>query len=251
MMKSPDCVKRYSSAKSRFLKGALINFFQKEFPKLFGPVLREKIVEELIKIIETNSPSKDHLKPGQMLWNAVDISTRADSKNPKFIPVILTIINQEDIEKLSNGQTVSKIRNHAIDRILVEAYKQGALLSMRDIGLFSWRYSGTISKYRKQYEKEHNVTLPHTGSIQDMGSCISHKKIIIQKIIVEKKDPLVVSKETKHSMQAVDRYLKDFHRVQHCYRNGKDIHFTTTATGLNKFVVKQYWEILQNTQKNA
>ena len=201
----------------------------------------------MIKIIETNSPSKDHLKPGQMLWNAVDISTRADSKNPKFIPVILTIINQEDIEKLSNGQTVSKIRNHAIDRILVEAYKQGALLSMRDIGLFSWRYPGAISKFRKQYEKEHNVTLPHTGSIQDMGSCISHKKIIIQKIIVEKKDPLVVSKETKHSMQAVDRYLKDFHRVEHCYNNGKDIHFTTTATGLNKFVVKQYWEILQNT----
>jgi len=54
-------------------------------------------------------PLKDHLKPGQIVWNAVDIRTRADSKNPKFVPVILTLISEKDIEKLTKG--VPHVRN--------------------------------------------------------------------------------------------------------------------------------------------
>ncbi|MFQ6084517.1 MAG: DUF1670 domain-containing protein [Candidatus Aminicenantia bacterium] len=250
MIKSADCVKRFNSAKVRFLKGALNNFFKQEFPKLIGPILRDKLIDELIKLLDKVLPLKDHLKPGQIVWNAVDIHTRADSKNPKFVPVTLTIINEEDIEKLANGAPMSEIRDNAIARIENEAYRQGALLSMRDIGLLTLRDGGSISNYRIKYEKEHNIILPHTGSLQDMGSCISHKAIIIKKIIIDKKDPYAVAKETNHSMLAVDRYLKDFYRVQYCFNDGKDIEFTSKATGLNKFVVEQYFNILQNFQKN-
>lgn len=245
MMRTPDHVKRFSSAKLRFVKGALNNFFQREFPKLLGPILRERLVEELIKIIDTTLPAREHLKPGQIIWNAVDISTRADSQNPKFVPVILTIISEEDAEKLSQGVPMPEVRNNAIARMIKEAYGQGGLLSMRDIGLLLWKRHSNISQYRLQYEKEHDTTLPHTGSLQDMGSCISHKKMIIKKVIVDKKDPFAVAKETKHSINAVDRYLKDFYRVKHCFNNGKNVSFTSTVTGINKFVVKQYWDILQ------
>jgi hypothetical protein len=41
MIKTPDCYNRYHSARDRFLKAALSNFFAREFPKLFGPVIRE------------------------------------------------------------------------------------------------------------------------------------------------------------------------------------------------------------------
>ena len=249
MIKSPDYVKRFNSAKVRFLKGALDSFFKREFPKLIGPILRDKLVDELIKILDKMLPLKDHLKPGQVVWNAVDIRTRADSKNPKFVPVVLTLINEQDIEKLANGVPMSKIRDHAIARIEKETLAQGALLSMRDIGLLTWRYGGSISQYRKNYEKEHDEILPNTGTLQDMGSCISHKVMIIKKIIIAKKDPYTVARETNHSMSAVDRYLKDFYRVQYCYDDNKDIEFTSHATGLNKFVVKEYFEIL-NEIKN-
>lgn len=72
MIKSPDCVKRFHSARVRFLKGALNSFFKREFPKLIGPILRNKLIDELIKILEKTLPLKDHLKPGQVVWNAVD-----------------------------------------------------------------------------------------------------------------------------------------------------------------------------------
>lgn len=250
MIPSPDYIKRFNSAKVRFLKGALSNFFKREFPKLIGPILRNKLIDELISMLQQTLPLKDHLKPGQVLWNAVSISTRADSPAPKFVPVTLTLIDEDDIDKLAQGVRMSEISKQAIARITKEAYSQGALLSMRDIGLLTWRYSGAISRYRKQYEKEHNLSLPHTGSLQDMGSCVSHKAIIIKKIVSDKKDPYTVAKETNHSMLAVDRYMKDFNRVRLCYNDGKDQSFISLATGLNKSVVNEYLQIIENNQIN-
>jgi hypothetical protein len=251
MIKSPDYVKRFNSAKVRFLKGSLNSFFKQEFPKLIGPILRTKLIDELIKLIEKILPLKDHLKPGQILWSVVSTSTRADSLNPRFVPVVLTIINEEDIEKLTKGVLMSQIMEQAIARIIQEAYSQGGLLSMRDIGLLTWRYSGSISPYRKKYEKQHDITLPHTGSLQDMGSCISHKSMIIRKIEVDKKDPYAVAKETNHSMLSVDRYIKDFNRVRICHQDGKDVDFISLATGLNKYVIDEYITILNLCQNNA
>ena len=251
MIKSPDYVKRFNSAKVRFLKGSLNSFFKQEFPKLIGPILRTKLIDELIKLIEKILPLKDHLNPGQILWSVVSTSTRADSLNPRFVPVVLTIINEEDIEKLTKGVLMSQIMEQAIARIIQEAYSQGGLLSMRDIGLLTWRYSGSISPYRKKYEKQHDITLPHTGSLQDMGSCISHKSMIIRKIEVDKKDPYAVAKETNHSMLSVDRYIKDFNRVRICHQDGKDVDFISLATGLNKYVIDEYITILNLCQNNA
>jgi len=248
MIKSSDHVKRYNGAKGRFLQGVLNNFFKREFPKLLGPILRHKLVEELIKLLQELLPLKDHVKPGQIVWNAVSIKTRADSPNMRLIPVVLTIIDEEDIEQLTNGTPMSQIMKQAIARITIEAYNQGALLSMRDIGLLTWRCSGAISQYRKRYEKERGVTLPHTGSLQDMGSCVSHKSVIVKKLVVDRKDPLTVAQETNHSIRAVDRYVKDFNRVRLCHQDGKNTEFISLATGLNKTVVKEYLSIIENTK---
>jgi hypothetical protein len=69
MIKAPDCLKRFHSAKARFLEGGLNIFFKREFPKLLGPILRRKLVEELIKLLQDILPLKEHVKPGQIVWN--------------------------------------------------------------------------------------------------------------------------------------------------------------------------------------
>lgn len=247
MIKTPDRVKRFYSAKARFLEAALNNFFKREFPKLLGPILRHKLVEELIRLLQDLLPLKEHVKPGQIVWNAVSVKTRADSPNVRFVPVTLTMIDEQDIQQLADGVPMPVIIRQGIARITKEAYSQGALLSMRDIGLLCWRHGASISAYRKSYEKEHNVSLPHTGSLQDMGSCVSHKSIIIKKITIDKKDPLVVATETNHSIGAVDRYIKDYNRVRVCYQDGKDEEFISLATGLNKFVITEYIKLIENS----
>lgn len=247
MIRAADCAKRFHSAKTRFFEGVLNNFFKCEFPKLLGPILRRKLVEELINLLQDLLPLKEHVKPGQIVWNAVCAKTRADSPNVRFVPVTLTMIDEQDIQQLADGVPMPVIIKQGIARITKEAYAQGALLSMRDIGLLTWRQGTSISAYRKAYEKEQNVALPHTGSLHDMGSCVSHKSIIIKKITIDKKDPLVVARETNHSIGAVDRYMKDYNRVRLCYQDGKDKQFISLATGLNKFVVNEYVKIIETS----
>lgn len=247
MIKPSAGEKQFGSAKHRFLKSLLTDFFAQQFPRLFGPIIRQKIAEELMALFDAGAPETQRLHPGQILWNALDKNTRATASNRSYVPVVLSIITPEDIEELSQDVTMSKITQKAIARIIREAYEQGGILSMRDIGLLLLRAPTTVSRMRLEYEKEHDVILPHTGTLHDMGSCRSHKRAIVTKVILEKKDPALVAKETNHSQVAVDRYLKDYHRVRAVYQRTPDPQYIHHVTGLALHVVKQYLEILEKS----
>jgi hypothetical protein len=167
------------------------------------------------------------------------------------VPVILTIINDEDAYKLANGTKMNEIAQSAIARITQEAFAQGGVLSMRDIGLLTWHKIQDISKLRKDYEEKHQTTVPHTGNLHDMGTCVTHKNIIVRKAVLEKKDPVRVAAETHHSLQAVERYLKDFRRVETCYNKTKELDFISQATGMTKHLIKQYIKIIDEMQNNS
>ena len=127
MIEAPYYVKKYSSAKERFLKQMIANFFTSELPKLFGPTLRDKLAGEIVKLVLKAMPEKEHVKPGQIVWNAIDTRTRPDSLNRRFVSVILTIIDEKDIERLTKGQPMQQIAQNAIARVTQEAHKQGGL----------------------------------------------------------------------------------------------------------------------------
>lgn len=245
MIRRTDPEKRYSSAKGRFLKAIIMKFFQKEFPQLFGPIVREKIADELIAIFEDFSPETSRLKPGQLFWVALDKDTRADSPNCRYKPVIISIITPEDIGQLEKGIKPSIVTKNIIARIYNEVYQQGAILSTRDVALITLRNLSYVSTIRSSYEKEHGCILPHTGALHDMGSTISHKSAIVRKVAIEKKDPSTAAQETNHSQRAVDHYLKDYYRVKTVFEHNQDIGYIHHITGIASHVVKQYINILK------
>ncbi len=241
--------KHYSSAADRFFKPTIVNFFTREFPSLFGPVIRENIANELIAIFEKMNPDVQKITHGQIFWNALDKNTRAGSPKRKYIPVVLTLVSPADIKDLLKGEKIGIIRENAVARVIKEAYVQGGILSMRDVGLMFNMADSAVSTSRKNYEKKHNIILPHAGSLHDMGSCITHKVEIVHKVVVEKKDPTQAAYETNHSQRAVDRYLVDFHRVHTLYKNNHDIDFIHTVTNIAKNVVVQYIDIIEKYVK--
>lgn len=246
MTKIPDGFKRYNAARYRFFKPVVVNFFASEFPKLFGPIMRERLADELIALFEALAPETKRIRPGQMLWNALDKNTRGDSPNRRYVPVVLSIITAEDVDQLIRGAPMSTISKHAIARIIREAYDQGGILSSRDIGLLTLRAPTTISRLRKTYEQDTGYTLPHTGALHDMGSSISHKTMIVRKVVAEKKDPADVARECRHSQRAVDCYLKDYQRVKTAYEHKPDLHYIHMVTGIAKHVVKEYLNIIND-----
>jgi len=251
MIATPQSQKHYGSAKKRFLQASIENFLDREFPRTFGPVIRRKMSEKIVDLVERQLPQKDFLRPGQCIWNAVSVSARPNSPNRQLIPVILTLVNPADMELLAKGTHMSIIAGNSIARVCREAFEQGALLSMRDIGLLVWRNLATISDMRKKWEADQSTILPHVGSIQDFGTCVTHKIAIVRKVVYEAKDPRKVADETKHSQRAVDRYVKDFHRVRTCHEVNPDVEFISRTTGLSKYLVNQYVSIITDNEKST
>lgn len=245
MIRKSKAYHKNHSANRRFFKPAIEEFFKNEFPHFFGPNIVSRIADELINIFELNSLDIKTLKPGQILWRAVDKDTRADSKNCRFVAVVLTVVAPQDIDKLEVTGVNRKHRQSVIARIMREAYDQGALLSSRDISLMLATNDSYISTERINFEKEHDVTLPHTGNLHDMGSCITHKYQIIYKYVIEKKDPMIISKETNHTLKAVDHYLKDYNRVKMLVMENKPPEFIKMVTSLPIHVIKQYLKIIE------
>lgn len=245
MLKTPDSIRKYHSAHDRFLKPSIMNFFKKEFPGFFGPIVRENIAQCLVNIFESLCPEQSRLKPGQILWNALDKNTRGDSAKRKYKPVILTIVSDDDITMFEKKVPVPQIRQNIIARITQEAYSQGGILSARDISLLLVQDAAYVSQLRIKYETENQTVLPHPGVLHDMGSSITHKQQIVYKYVVEKKTPRTVAMETNHSQLAVDRYLKDYNRVKVLYIEGKDIDTIHLVTNIAKQVIKQYQQIIE------
>jgi hypothetical protein len=249
MITAASSVKHYSSAHDRFLKPAIVNFFEREFCGMFGPVVRENIADALIDLFNSLCPESSRLKPGQIIWNALDKRTRADSENRRYKPVILSLLTDDEVSMFENNSSVKTIRKNVMARMIREAYQQGAVLSTRDLSLLLVSCSSVLSHQRIEYEIENHTILPHTGVIHDMGTTLTHKRIIIYKHVVEKKDPSIVARETNHSQPAVDKYLKDYNRVKTLVNDNKDIDFIHHTTNMSKPVIKQYLEIINNYVK--
>ena len=216
---------------------------------MFGPVVRENIADALIDLFNSLCPESSRLKPGQIIWNALDKRTRADSESRRYKPVILSVVTDDEVSMFENNSSVTTIRKNVMARMIREAYQQGAVLSTRDLSLLLVSCASVLSHQRIEYEKEHHTVLPHTGVIHDMGTTLTHKRIIIYKHIVEKKDPSIVARETNHSQMAVDKYLKDFNRVKTLVNDKKDIDFIHHTTNIARPVIKQYLQIINNYVK--
>jgi hypothetical protein len=249
MITQSQAQKHFASAQKRFLQSSIECFLDKEFPRTFGPVIRQKMAEKIVDLVDQQLPAKEYLRPGQCVWNGVSVATRPDNPSCRLVPVILTLVDESDVGQLARGTPMPVIARKSVARICKEAFEQGALLSMRDIGLLVWRKNASISAIRKRWEADQKTTLPHVGTIQDFGTCISHKTAIIRKVVYEGKDPRRAADETKHSQRAVDRYLKDFHRVKTCYDHMPDIEFVTRTTGLSRHLVNQYVGIIKENEK--
>jgi hypothetical protein len=249
MIPTASSVKHYSSAHDRFLKPALVNFFAREFSGAFGPIVRENISDALTDLFNSLCPETSRLKPGQIVWNALDKRTRADSEKRRYKPVILSLVTDDEVSLFEKGTSITTIRKNVMARMIREAYQQGAVLSTRDLSLLLVSSASVLSHQRIEYEKEHQTVLPHTGIIHDMGTTLTHKRIIIYKHVVEKKDPSIVARETNHSQMAVDKYLKDFNRVKTLVNDNKDINFIHHTTNIARPVIKQYLQIINNYVK--
>jgi len=241
--------KHYASAKKRTLEAACERFLRDVVPYVAGPKLRQLLATELVKLFREYTVEQQRLEPGQMLWVAIDQHTRACSPRARFKPVILTLVTPEECTHLAETHhSTPRLFPSVIARLCNEAYAQGALLSMRDIALIFKHDLATVCERRIMYEQKTGQMLPFVGSLHDSGTTLTHKAMILRKVLIEKKDMLTVRRESHHGQRAIDRYLRDYRRVETLLTDGKDTQYIVQVTRMSRHLIEQYKRIYQEVR---
>ena len=233
-------------------EAAVCNFVTREFPFLRGTMIVNLFVKELKKLVDVYYPSPSHLKPGQMLWMAVDKKERPGYKKPisemRMKPVLLSILTQEDLTEYLKGVPTENIRQSAWARCLREADAQGAVLSGMDLATIFKVCPDLVAKAVRAYEKQHRTILPRRGTIHDIGRSVSHKGAICRKKLTEGKTTSQIAQETHHAPEAVDRYLKNLFQVMFCQERGMSAKDTCFVTSMSEGLVREYAKLAEDLQ---
>jgi hypothetical protein len=229
--------------------GALEAFFSSECPQLGGILTRQMLVKSISDMVRQFYPETSHMQPGQVTWPTVHrdefASYRKTIKETRLTTVILDLVQPQDALDRAKGKKLVIIKKEAIARLCKQAFEQKGCLTNAELAILLKMGPNTVSKYIKEWETENREVLPRRGSIHDMGPTLTHKKIIIEKLFIEQKTVQQVSRETFHSLPAIQRYISAFRQVLLCRQKGMSTEEIAYSIGRTVRLVLEYEKILE------
>jgi len=245
----PNPRRTYKPVMEKTFASALTNLFRTEFGFMGGPAVIQLIVERIVRLVDEYYPQRERVKVGQMVWFGVDVDEKKgpakSMKSLQLRPVILSIVTPQDIESYCRGDKMHDIVQRVVARILKEAYKQDGVLSEIDVALILHRGVEHISSLFREYQEKTEKVLPTRGTIHHLGGTETHKGIIVGKYMEGKEAP-TIARETNHTLDAVDRYLKHANQVRAALRNGIKESEIPAVTGLSPRLVQTYLSLLRS-----
>lgn len=204
----------------------------------FAPIIADAIVDLSKDFFQSDN---SEVCCGQILYLAI-----SDEEGPgkpildsKHVEVILTLDLPEDMDVYEKFG-LSAYRQHILLRITQEARDQNALLTIKDlVKLLKSSYS-TIKRDLK-YFRERGLYVPLRGIVKDIGPS-SHKSKIVE-LYLKGYTTTEIQRSTRHSLQSIERYIKDFSRVSILTQKGESIDNIRLIVGISERLVKEYQEL--------
>jgi hypothetical protein len=248
MSSQPDFIrKKYGSLRDKTLRTAIAHRISTEFPRIGGPRICSLCADMILEVVFKHMRPRDHVKHGQVLWMAVavDDPPRQHQRiaNTKLVPVLLDLSTADDVQRRIDRVPASERLLHRARRLCEQAHAQGGLLSNCDIAEMLHVSSDYVGQILAQHERSTNTIIPRRATLHDVGSGLTHKRIICWLRYACGKDPNEVARATYHSLEAVDRYLGQYDRVRHCRLQGLTPEETAYAIQCSVRLVRQYLEI--------
>ena len=258
-------LKKMRRIKDKNLSQHLLYRFLNHYGYDKGEVTAKAIIDDILKLIDeyflVSSIDSDlhHINYGQLVWMAVPVDEYPKRgkgiAETRMKPVVLSFVTDDDISHIAHGFDSKALRKKRMERWIDEAFDQGALLTQLDLSTLLGVCDAVISKYAQEIQQNGKI-LPTRGNIHDLSGAITHKKEIITLYLEGYLTPDIALK-SKHSKEAVDRYIKDYHRVETLWKHGiTDLDKIAQLTRLSKRVAQQYIDLLpekiltyQRTQK--
>lgn len=230
-------------------EGALEAFFAQECPQLGGLRTRRVLVQTILSMVHEFYPKTSHLRQGQTQWVCVDKGETASygksMRQTRLKSVILDLVRTEDIDERAKGKYLKDIKKEAAVRLFKQADEQGGCMTNAEVAVLLKISPATVSKYLQQWEFEHDELVPRRGTIHDLGPTLTHKKPIIRKLFLEGKSVEQVARETRHSPEAIHRYIRNFKQVLLCQQKKLTEKETAFAIKISARLVREYYALIE------
>lgn len=225
MSRKPDYVrKKFAPLLDKNLENALAHRIGREFPRVGGPRIRSLCARMIMEVLQDHLRPRENLHHGQVLWLGISVddppSRGKRTADTDLVPLVLDLCTPEDVrDVIARVPAGERILRKAL-RLCHQAHEQGALLGNCDLSALLNAGEARVSILLAAHERRTGTVVPRRATLHDVGSGVTHKRIICWKRYGEGKESDRIARETHHSLEAVDRYLGQFDRVRHCLKQG-------------------------------
>ncbi|MEW6422883.1 MAG: DUF1670 domain-containing protein [Deinococcota bacterium] len=183
----------------------------------FAPRIAEAIVTEAQNCL---GGRPGELKPGQMRVILVRCNAGAGQPLPETpkAEVIWTVDAGAEDRQVLRKYGARRLRQVRLQRLLDEAFEQGALATQEDLAMALQTSLRTI---KRDFAHLHalGMSLPSRGYLQGIGRGQSHKALIVGRWLRgETYDQL--ERNTRHALTSIQRYIQTFVQVVALHRRG-------------------------------
>ena len=239
--------KKYGPLARKTLLSALLGCLAKDFPQLGGERMLRLSAERILVVVFEHIHSREAVQHGQVLWMGIALEDRPGWHKPlskmQLVPLLLELVTGDDIAAILQREKVNERLLRRCLRLCRQAHKQGGLLSNCDLAVLLGRSDSQVAQVLAAYERNHDCLVPRRATLHDVGTGLTHKRLICWKRYGEGKTSEQVARETYHSIEAVDRYLGQFDRVRHCRQQDFSEAETAYVLGCSRALVAEYRSI--------
>ncbi len=236
--------KKYGPLARKTLPSALLSCLAKDFPQLGGERMLRLSAERILEVVFQHIRSREGVQHGQVLWMGIAVEERPGWRKSlsqmQLVPLVLDLLTAEDIEAIVKREARAQRLLRRCLRLCRQAHEQGGLLSNCDLAVLLGSSDPQIAHLLADYESSNDCLVPRRATLHDVGTGLTHKRLICWKRYGEGKTSEQVARETYHSIEAVDRYLGQFDRVRHCRRQDFSEQETAYVLGCSRALVAEY-----------
>jgi hypothetical protein len=207
------------------------------------------ILDTVYKTYASYFQSNGCLKPGQILFQVVSIENAPSVPLSKCKQLTVTLTLDDPKEDLSLRETsgVIVLRRHRLQRVCIEAFQQGGILTVEDLANRLINCGERTICRDLQALRRKNIIVPLRSTIKDMGRTISHRSLIV-KLWLSGKEYSDIARESFHSIASVQNYIDKFKRVIALSQENYDVHTIAFLVKISAPLVEEYFKLYKNTK---
>jgi len=249
----------YHATTQHTFRHAIVYLLENEYKLVGSHKVIQMIADDIAELQAAYYRDAAQVPPGHIVWRG----TLDDGHKPAVgrkaeeeptVTAVLPLITDGDIAERDQGCPPDKhagtwARERSIQRMvrLVNAGLNNPdgrqLLSLAELALLLNRSVSTVSGYVNEHFEQTDELLPIKGYVLDQGSRPTHKGQILR-LYEQGMAPPDIARATEHSLQAVDRYIKDYERVKVLLGKGLTVPEISHAIGKGERTVLEYRNIV-------